>query len=385
MINRIQNRLVKALEVQAPAKAFRTHSGAALGSSVGLVRKRNEDCCLVVRASYGVTHDNFTVAIVCDGLGGMSHGREAAFLAASAFTAHLFRARHRPWRDRLSQAIAYANTEVYSRLRGSGGTTLSAVVSCQNESFFCHVGDSRVYGIMPDRTLKQLSRDDTINALLQKQDGNPESPKDSRLLQFVGIGDEMEPQIAVVSSDCRSVLLTSDGAHDLPHSVLQRVVSAASGGSDLVRKLLAISEMTGGRDNASAILFPIESDAEIEEETGDCELLAILPNDTVSILILESDAIELSGRTPRAMPDRSSQELVSKNAEIARDAKLTDQKPNPSPAAIKTKPRNTKPRKGRKSTARAKSDAGATLPLDPIGHEVDIQFSNVVESNEKQS
>ena len=209
LIERIQRRLAKALETQGSGKAVRTHSGAALGSSVGLVRKRNEDCCLVARASYAQGgRANFTVAMVCDGLGGMSQGREAAILAASAFCAHLFCAPDIGWEERLSQAIAYANAEVYRLLRGDGGTTLSAAISTHDGAMFCHVGDSRIYGVMQDRGLEQLSRDDTINALLKRQEGEAEAPKDSRLLQFVGMGEEMEAQIAPVPSHCRSVLLT---------------------------------------------------------------------------------------------------------------------------------------------------------------------------------
>ena len=116
-----------------------------------------------------------------------------------------------------------------------------------------------------------------------------------RLLQFVGMGDEMEAQVAAVPGQCRSVLLTSDGAHDVPHSVFQRVVSAAAGGSDLIRKLLTLAELMGGRDNASAIFLSIGSEAEKYDENGETELLAILPNDTLAIHIIGSEAWERSG------------------------------------------------------------------------------------------
>ncbi len=262
-----------------------------------MVRKRNEDCCLIARVSYADSgRTNFTIAMVCDGLGGMSQGREAAILAASAFTAHLFCTPVIGWKERLSRAIAFVNAQVYQRLHGDGGTTLSAVISFNDGAMFCHVGDSRIYGVMPDRAIEQLSRDDTINALLKRQEGEAEAPKDSRLLQFVGMGEEMEAQIAPVPSQCRSVLLTSDGAHDVPQSVFQRVVSAAAGGNDLIRKLLMLSDMMGGRDNASAILLPIATELELYDERGETELLAILPNDSLAIHIAGPDTWERSGR-----------------------------------------------------------------------------------------
>lgn len=380
LIERIQRRLAKVLETQGSGKAIRTHSGAALGSSVGLVRKRNEDCCLVARASYAQGgRANFTLAMVCDGLGGMSQGREAAILAASAFCAHLFCAPDIGWEERLSLAIAYVNAEVYRLLRGDGGTTLSAAISTHDRAMFCHVGDSRIYGVMQDRALEQLSRDDTINALLKRQEGEAEAPKDSRLLQFVGMGEEMEAQIAPVPSHCRSVLLTSDGAHDVPHSVFQRVVSAAAGGSDLVRKLLTLSDMTGGRDNASAILLPIGAEAELYDESGGNELLAILPNDTLAIQIAGPDGWEFS-EGMRNMPPSLQPSEQSKRTEVkaAREKSApTEEAINdePEPAISKAKARTGKARKSKRRSG-SKADAAGRLPLDEPGNDVDVQFSS---------
>jgi serine/threonine protein phosphatase PrpC len=384
LIQRIQNRLARALEAQGSGKVIRSHSGAALGSSVGLVRKRNEDCCLVARASYSnVGRANFTIAIVCDGLGGMSQGREAAILAASAFTASLFCAPAIEWGERLFQAISYVNAQVYQRLRGDGGTTLSAVISSHDGAMFCHVGDSRIYGVMPDRALEQLSRDDTINALLKRQEGEAEAPKDSRLLQFVGMGDEMEAQISAVPGHCRSVLLTSDGAHDVPHSVFQRVVSAAAGGNDLIRKLLALADMTGGRDNASAILLPIGSDAELHDESVENELLAILPNDTLAIHIAGSDAWERSGHMRNPPANYSDREPSKRIEEAPVPLDVVKSEPEPKPSSTKGKGKTTKARKPKRSAPRPKTDAAGRLPLDEPDNKVDVQFSSPVTQPEE--
>lgn len=383
MIERIQNRLARALEAQGSGKVIRTHSGAAIGSSVGLVRKRNEDCCLVARASYAHGgRANFTIAMVCDGIGGMSQGREAAILAASAFTANLFCAPAIGCEERLSQAIAYANAQVYRRLHGDGGTTLSAVISSHDGAMFCHVGDSRIYGVMPDRALEQLSRDDTINALLKRQEGEAEAPKDSRLLQFVGMGDEMEAQIAAVPGHCRSVLLTSDGAHDVPHSIFQQVVSAAAGGSDLIRKLLTLADMTGGRDNASAILLSIGSEAELYDESGENELLAILPNDTLAIHITGSEAWERSGHTRNPPPDYPVREPSRRIEAAPAPASIVNSEPEPKPTATKGKGKTTKARKPKRSVPRAKTDAAGRLPLDEPDNKVDVQFSTPEEDKQ---
>ncbi len=374
MIESIQIRLTKALESQGLSKVVRVQSGAALGSSIGLLRQRNEDSCLVARASYANGgRTNFTVAMICDGLGGMSQGREASILAAAAFTSYLFCSPGIAFKDRLSQAISYVNAEVHRRLRGEGGTTLSAVISSRSGAMFCHVGDSRIYGITAERTLEQLSRDDTINALLKREDGEAEVLKDSRLLQFVGMGEEMEAQIAEVPFRCRSVLLTSDGAHDIPHSLFQRIVSAAAGGSDLVRKLIALSDMTGGRDNASAIMLPIGSDAEPNDNVGEDELLAILPNDILAIHLAglgiwrQMRGSSLDPHPPA--PGKQIEEAKVAGESIKRKSKL-----QPEVSAIKGL--STKSRKPKKRSAKVlNANDAERLPFDEPENQVDVQFS----------
>ena len=313
--------------------------------------------------------------MVCDGLGGMSHGREAAILAASAFVTHLFSAPAIGWEKRLSHAIAYANSQVYRLLRGGGGTTLSAVISSNNGAMLCHVGDSRIYGVMPNRSTEQLSRDDTINAVLKRQEGEVEATKDSRLLQFVGMGEEMEAQIAVVPSEFFAVLLTSDGAHDVPHSVFQRVINGAAGGSDLVRKLLTLSDIVGGRDNASAVLLPIGTAAQQPEQIGGNELFAVFPNDTLVIHITGAAAVE----STEGMHNVSPSCLPTGLSEGIEDTPALESDVGAQPAikstATKGRGRTTRARKTTRRPPRPKADAVDHLPFREPGNEVDVQFS----------
>lgn len=385
MIDRIRNRLATTLDAQGSSRAIRTDGSVALGSSLGLVRKRNEDCCLVVRGSYAKTlSGDFTAAIVCDGLGGMSQGREAAVLAASAFAAHLYCSAISSWNERLARAIAYANREVYHRLHGNGGTTLSAViVPANSDALLCHVGDSRIYALSSERVLEQLSRDDTMSALLNKREDQSDAPKDSRLLQFVGMGDEMEPQIAPIPRQAKSILLTSDGAHDVPTSVLQRLVSAAAGGNDLVRKLLVLSDMLGGRDNASAILLPLNGGADLYPMSVENELLAILPGETLSICIAPSESFERSGRLDRApvpespAPPPNPREIASPTT----PAEVAAVPSKPEEVAPKEKPR---PRKSKSRRSRTSAGSAGRLPLDEPRPEVDIQFSPLSTAKEQR-
>lgn len=315
----------------------------------------------------------------------MSQGREAAILASSTFTAHLFCAPAISWEKRLFRAISSANSEVYRHLRGDGGTTLSAVVSSFDGAMLCHVGDSRIYGVMPDRTLQQLSREDTVNAILERQEGKAEGPKDSRLVQFVGMGEEMEAQIAIVPKGYRSALVTSDGAHDIPHSVFQRVVKAANGGPDLIRKLLTLSDIMGGRDNASAILFPIESEAELPDEAGENALLAILSDHTLAISKMGKEASDQSNKTRDPTYDYLPRELGKYTEKVSSPNIGVSNKPERKPAAADGRGRTTKSHKRKQLPALSKADAADRLRRDEPGNEVDVQFSTPAIQSDKDA
>ena len=80
----------------------------------GLVRSENQDACAVL------TPDGYTVAVVCDGMGGTQGGRMASAIAVETFTRELSRSL-RPGMSagQLEQAAGYA---VVSPTMPSGST-----------------------------------------------------------------------------------------------------------------------------------------------------------------------------------------------------------------------------------------------------------------------
>lgn len=230
----------------------------AVGSIVGSVRERNEDIGLVVDAKHaGSPRLDYTLAIVCDGMGGMSDGRQAAMIAATTFTSHLIKtSRNDNINSRLLSALATAQEEVFYALSGGGGTTLTAVyIDRSDKSWLVHVGDSRLYAIGAKGTLEQLSRDDTIGAALNRD--NEKRANSNRLIQFIGAEGEIEPQIIQFDRlKYQGFLLTSDGAHSAPTNIIQTVVQHAKGPPELVRKILNVADAIGGLDNATAVYVP---------------------------------------------------------------------------------------------------------------------------------
>jgi hypothetical protein len=63
-----------------------------LGTTLGSIRKENQDRGLVVTATYSSEPTkNVTLAILADGMGGLTHGNEAAVLGLSVFVARFLR------------------------------------------------------------------------------------------------------------------------------------------------------------------------------------------------------------------------------------------------------------------------------------------------------
>ena len=240
-----------------PCGAGRTDSPPiAWASTRGLVRKENQDRLLVARYRTGLV-----VAIVADGMGGMRDGSGAAALSTAAVAAHCMVAETSHPPTMLTDALNFANREVFKSLHGRGGAALAVVASTPTGRFIAHVGDARAYHLQSDGDLAQLTIDDTFEAQLECLGRSPGSQHDGRLVQFVGLGNGLEPHVGDVPDDGRGLLLATDGIYRVPKPVLQWVVEttkatkATSGLQSLTERLMDVSEWSGGHDNATVVAF----------------------------------------------------------------------------------------------------------------------------------
>ncbi|MBY5406496.1 PP2C family protein-serine/threonine phosphatase [Rhizobium leguminosarum] len=243
------------------SRAVESMDLSAVGSIVGSVRNRNEDVAAVINVRHGSEPSkDFMLGLVCDGMGGMSDGREAALIAASSFVAAVLRnIRFSGPKHGLAVSLASAQRAVFNELRGSGGTTLSAAYVDQSpQAWLTHVGDSRIYAINSSNELRQITRDDTIGAALQREHEN--RPDNNRLIQFVGLDGELDPQLhSFDRGSLNGLLVTSDGAHSTPPEVLSTIARHSKTGLELVRKMLNVADALGGLDNATAVHIPCAS------------------------------------------------------------------------------------------------------------------------------
>ena len=179
------------------------------------------------------------VGVVCDGMAGMSSGGAAASLALSAFVSEIAYEMDYMSRETLFNAINRANALVYEKFRGDGGTTITAVVSLKSgEDWVVHVGDSRLYLVNHRNDLELITVDDTIAGVAQGKNKD-EDLLDNRLVQFVGIGSDLEPHIFKIPTPRpKGYLITSDGAHGLGRKILESIVGGTHKPADWVKRII---------------------------------------------------------------------------------------------------------------------------------------------------
>ncbi len=240
------------------------HLGAAVGTDVGLVRTENQDRAVIVQG-WEANGTRFSVALVADGIGGMRGGGTCASLAVSGFISSICEsaASHGSSIDWLKNAAIRANSAVYEKFYGDGGSTLVAALIRHGQiPCWMSVGDSRIY-LEGELKLKRLTIDDTIAGQLGKNAA--ESPDQARLLQYVGMGSDFQPHVHELDAVTGSrMLLVTDGVHYLSKfsSCMEKVVSIASEPGVCVKRLVELANWCGGHDNATVAVLPVS----IEEE-----------------------------------------------------------------------------------------------------------------------
>lgn len=283
MSNELAKRIEAFLSRVTPLRSSQGGPGLAVGSIKG-PREDNQDRVAVAHFGFP-SGEGVLVGLVCDGMGGMVQGGEAAGCAASAFLGGLVEASGRPLKNALLECLAAANREVYRRFRGAGGTTLTTVaIASTGEAWVVHVGDSRLYEISHDKMPHLITRDDTIGGQLRTPDSTADDILDNRLLQFVGIGASIEPHILRVQNvKGRSFLLTTDGAHSVGKKALEGVIRTSGNAPELVRKLLFVAEAVGVDDNSSAVAITGSEFERPKNYTGGTEVTVWSPGEKLEM------------------------------------------------------------------------------------------------------
>lgn len=251
----IYTRVKRFLSEQMRLQASQFTGGAAIGSTIGRVRKENQDRAIVAEFLVAERPElNRILLVVCDGLGGMADGSLAAEISIASMVSSIFDSVLVQGDVDLVVAAERANRDVFKELKGKGGSTLVAVLLERSRSRGVSIGDSRVYATDKWRKLLQLTKDDNLGALANVPNGLQVDPSQaSHLTQFVGMGDGIAPNAFLLSEDTDRILLMSDGVHGCG-AVLKEYVSRIEDDLSLVQALLVAANHLGGNDNATLLV-----------------------------------------------------------------------------------------------------------------------------------
>lgn len=243
-------------------------------SDKGKVREENQD-------SYGISEsqDEYLLAVVCDGMGGVQGGKIAAKLAVATYLDRFgffysdrfegdAEAMVTPFELKriFSNAVYAANRAVYEKgqtdeeLRGMGTTLTSALIIGQ-ALYTSNVGDSRVY-LIRDGVAERITKDNSyVQQLVDMGRITDEEarvyPGRNLITKALGVGEEVEPDFtctALLSGD--RILLCSDGlSNSVNDGEIAAIVCGEGDGEQKINYLVQYANIQGGDDNITAVLI----------------------------------------------------------------------------------------------------------------------------------
>ncbi|MDX1976543.1 MAG: protein phosphatase 2C domain-containing protein [Pseudanabaenaceae cyanobacterium bins.68] len=207
--------------------------------------------------------------IVADGMGGHAGGEVASRLATETVQQFLDQYWNSSSYDSdqiLREAIARANRailqdQVANPSRSDAGTTIVVVIFREQQPWYCHVGDSRLYRLRGTK-LEQISEDHTwIARAIQNGvvdlDEARRHPWRHMLLQCLGREDLKVNQahpIALLPGD--RLLICSDGlTEELTDERITHHLKTVRSSPYAVRTLIEAAKAKGGRDNITVIVI----------------------------------------------------------------------------------------------------------------------------------
>ena len=240
-------------------------------TDTGPARPSNQDAyCIRLAKCAG---KEYILAVLCDGMGGLSDGEIASASVVTAFS-KWFDNRFTEWLsscpftiDSVADEWFPLITGIHAKLKEYGasrgirlGTTVSAILMSETDYVLMQVGDSRIY--CDDRKqMLQLTKDQTA-AMRAYENGEISEAqlftdkRNSVLLQCVGAGDLNPVFQSGVTPKTGGILLCSDGFyHNITSKVLHEAMMKKKNEdwSRSVNNLLLWGRNQGENDNMTVV------------------------------------------------------------------------------------------------------------------------------------
>lgn len=225
---------------------------------------------------FAQTGEKGTLAIVCDGMGGLKSGELASRTAAEMLAADFFDAEELGDIPEFLQQEAVKIDSAVFRLRGEDGesletgTTMVAAVVTEDRLHWLSVGDSRIY-LLRGTEMVAASRTHNYRYALDQQRKNgqitqqyyeEQAEQGDALISYIGMGNVSlmdVNQSAFQLQDGDMILLCSDGLYrSLSPERIQQIVREQIGDIEQAAHYLCVSALDaspGAQDNTSLVLM----------------------------------------------------------------------------------------------------------------------------------
>lgn len=248
----------------------------AADTDVGTIKDTNQDSILVKYGKY--SKGEILMAVVCDGMGGLSKGELASATVVRSFS---------KWFDeefpyelenpdlqviggKWSFMLKDLNLNIleYAQKKNiSMGTTFTGMLFIGNRYMITHVGDTRVYHI--GKRVEQLTQDQTyVVREISRGNMTPEQARTDKrrnmLLQCVGASDTLEPEVIIGEGEKGAYMLCSDGfRHEITDAEIYESLNPVNlfnkeAMHSNIKYLIELVKQRKEKDNISAILIKAE-------------------------------------------------------------------------------------------------------------------------------
>jgi serine/threonine protein phosphatase PrpC len=236
-------------------------------TDTGKQRDNNEDTFIAQKADDG----NFIIACVIDGVGGYVGGEVAAEMARECIIKDLSYIAG-DVTPLLVNTFANANKQIYDRKLAEKGLenmacvlTLAVVDLQNNQFYYAHVGDTRLY-LLRDNSLIKISKDHSFVGFLEdsgrlSEEAAMDHPKRNEINKALGFDPNIAKDADFVETGHSPflpgdmLLVCSDGLTDLVDKNLIKGILTGSGSlEDKCKKLINAANSKGGKDNVTVVL-----------------------------------------------------------------------------------------------------------------------------------
>jgi serine/threonine protein phosphatase PrpC len=213
------------------------------------------------------------LAVVADGMGGLSGGAEISAIVTSGMINYFSKANEKDLAELLLNMIHAINIEVRKYIINNGnqlsGSTVVSTIIKDNNLYFLTVGDSRIY-LLRSGALIQLNREHTYGSELDENAARGDiSVDDARndsqraaLTSYIGMEDIahidrcLRP-IPLISGD--RILLMSDGIFGtLSEEEITKIATSNAYEAALGMEQLILAKNKNNQDNFTSIIIEIE-------------------------------------------------------------------------------------------------------------------------------